>query len=255
MTLKKNTVMIQARSSSTRLPDKALKKIEGKPIIWHIINRAKKIKSAEQIIIITTRKKEDKIFLEIAKDNGVLGFQGSEKDLLERHYQCALKYNADPIIRITSDCPLIDPYIVEKMIQIYLKNNYDYVTNREPPTYPDGLDTEIFSFDALKKANRYAKLRSEREHVNPYIVKHPQKFKIFNYRYRKDLSHLRWTVDEKRDLKFVRQIYSRMKPKTLFSMNMVLKIIKKEPQIQQINQGINRNEGYAKSLKYDRIVK
>jgi len=255
MTLKKNTVMIQARSGSTRLPGKALKKVEGKPIIWHIINRAKKIKSAEQIIIITTRKKEDKIFLKIAKDNGVLGFQGSEKDLLERHYQCALKYNADPIIRITSDCPLIDPYIVEKMIQIYLKNNYDYVTNREPPTYPDGLDTEIFSFDALKKANRYAKLNSEREHVNPYIVKHPKKFKIFNYRYRKDLSHLRWTVDEKRDLKFVRQIYSRMKPKTLFSMNMVLKIIKKEPQIQQINQGINRNEGYAKSLKYDRTVK
>jgi|SaaInlStandDraft_2_1057019.scaffolds.fasta_scaffold20927_3 spore coat polysaccharide biosynthesis protein SpsF len=255
MTQKKITVMIQARTGSTRLPRKALKEIEGKLIIWHMINRAKKIKSVQQIIIITTKKKEDEIFLKIAQENGVFGFQGSEKDLLDRHYSCAKKFNADPIIRITSDCPLIDPCLVEKMLQVFLKKNYDYVTNREPPTYPDGLDTEIFSFSALKKADKFSKMSSEREHVNPYIVKNPKKFKIFNYENKKDLSHLRWTVDEKQDLKFVRQIYSRMKPKTLFSTNAILKILAKEPDLQKINQGINRNEGYAKSIKNDKKVK
>jgi len=255
MTQKKITVMIQVRTGSTRLPGKALKKIEGKPIIWHMINRVKKIKSVQQIVIVTTRKREDERFLKIAQENGILGFQGSEEDVLDRHYRCAMKFNADPIIRITSDCPLIDPYLVERILQVFLKNNYDYVTNREPPTYPDGLDTEIFSFSALKKAAIYAKMRSEREHVNPYIVKNPKKFKIFNYRNRKDLSHMRWTVDEKNDLKFVRQIYSRMKPKMLFSTNAVLKILSKEPNLQKINQGINRNEGYSKSLKNDKKVK
>jgi len=247
--------MIQARIGSIRLPGKALKKIEGKPMIWHMINRAKKIKSVQQIIIITTRRSEDRVFLKTAQENGVFGFQGSEKDVLDRHYSCAIKFNANPIIRITSDCPLIDPYLVERMLQVFLKNNYDYVTNRNPPTFPDGLDTEIFTFSALKKAARYAKMSSEREHVSPYIVKNPKKFKIFNYKNKKDLSHLRWTIDEKRDLRFVRQIYSRMKPKTLFSTNAVLKILSDEPNLQKINQKINRNEGYDKSLRNDRKVK
>jgi len=252
MVEKKITVMIQVRSSSTRLPKKALKKIEGKPIIWHMINRVKKIKSVEQIILITTQKKEDRIFLKIAKENGILAFQGSEHDVLDRHYQCAIQYDADPILRITSDCPLIDPLLVEKMLQIFLKNNYDYVTNREPPTFPDGLDTEIIAFSALKKTTKYAKMSSEREHVTSYITKNSNKFKIFNYRNKKDLSHLRWTVDEKRDLDFVKKIYFQMKPKTLFSTNTVLKILAKEPSLLRINQGIIRNEGHAKSLKNGR---
>jgi spore coat polysaccharide biosynthesis protein SpsF (cytidylyltransferase family) len=252
MVEKKITVMIQVRSGSTRLPKKALKKIEGKPIIWHMINRVKKIKSVEQIILITTQKKEDRIFLKIAKENGILAFQGSEHDVLDRHYQCAIQYDADPILRITSDCPLIDPLLVEKMLQIFLKNNYDYVTNREPPTFPDGLDTEIIAFSALKKTTKYAKMSSEREHVTSYITKNSNKFKIFNYRNKKDLSHLRWTVDEKRDLDFVKKIYFQMKPKTLFSTNTVLKILAKEPSLLRINQGIIRNEGHAKSLKNGR---
>ena len=251
MVEKKITVMIQVRSGSTRLPKKALKKIEGKPIIWHMINRVKKIKSAEQIILITTQKEEDRIFLKIAKENGILAFQGSEHDVLDRHYQCAIKHDADPILRITSDCPLIDPSLVEKMLEIFLKNNYDYVTNREPPTFPDGLDTEIIAFSTLKKIARYAKMNSEREHVTPYITKNPNKFKIYNYRNKKDLSHLRWTVDEKQDLAFVKKIYFQMRPKTLFSTNAVLKILVKNPSLLKINQGILRNEGYAKSLKND----
>jgi spore coat polysaccharide biosynthesis protein SpsF (cytidylyltransferase family) len=252
---KKITVMIQARTGSTRFPRKTLAKIENKPMMWHIINRVKKIKSVEQIALITTRKKTDKVLLKIAEKNNIFGFTGDTHDLLNRHYQCALKIDADPIIRITSDCPLTDPQLVEKILQFYLDHNYDYVTNTISPTYPDGLDVEIFSFSALKRANRYATLQSEREHVFPYFTKNPKKFKLYNYENKIDLSHLRWTVDQKEDLKFVRQIYSRMKPKTIFYMKDVLKLLKKEPKLLTINKGIKRNEGFAKMLKYDRKMK
>jgi len=252
---KKISVLIQARTSSTRLPSKILKKIENKPMIWHVITRVKKIKSVQQIALITTTRKQDDVLLKIAEKNGIIGFAGSSFDVLDRHYQCAHKINADPIIRITGDCPLIDPYLVEKMLKFYLEHNYGYVTNRSPPTYPDGLDTEIFSFAVLKKATLYSQWKSEREHVTPYFINNPKKFKIFNYKHSIDLSYLRWTVDEDSDLRFVRKIYSKMKPRTIFSMNAVLKLLKKEPQLLEINKGIIRNEGYLKSLKHDGIIK
>lgn len=247
--------MIQARIGSTRLPGKVLSKIENKPILWHVINRVKKIPSVKEIILITTRKQKDQLLLKIAEKNKIFSFTGDEFDLLNRHFKCAEKFNADPIIRITSDCPLIDPYLVEKILQVYLKNNYDYVSNTINPTFPDGLDTEIFSFNALKKATKNAKLKSEREHVSPYFVKNPKKFKLFNYENKKDLSNLRWTVDEKKDLKFVRKIYARMKPKYLFSMSDVLKVLSKEPNLSEINKDIMRNEGCIKSLRYDKKLK
>ena len=254
-TKKKITVMIQARTGSTRFPKKTLELIEKKPMIWHVINRVKKIKSIEQIALITTRKNSDKILLKIANENGIFGFAGDVHDLLNRHYQCALKINADPIIRITSDCPLTDPKLVEKILDFYLNNDYDYVSNVIKPSYPDGLDVEIFSFSALKNAVKNAKLMSEREHVSPYFMKNPEKFKIYNVENKKNLSHLRWTVDQIEDIKFIRKIYSRMKPKTVFSMNDVLKIIHNEPNLQKINSQFKRNEGYVKSLRNDRKIK
>ena len=253
--MSKITVMIQARTGSTRFPRKTLAKIGSHSMIWHVINRVKHIKSVEQIALITTRKRSDKILLDIAKKNKIFAYGGDVTDLLNRHYQCALKIDADPIIRITSDCPLTDPHLVEELLQFYLKHDYDYVTNTIRPTYPDGLDIEIFSFSALRKATRYATLSSEREHVFPYITKNPKKFKLYNYENKTNLSHLRWTVDYKRDLKFVRAVYSKMKPRDVFYMDDVLKIIKKEPKLLQINTGITRNEGYAKSLRNDKKVK
>jgi len=251
---KKITVLIQAKTGSRRLPKKVLAEIEGKQMIWHVINRVKKIKSIQQIALITTKKKNDRILLDLAQKNDIIGFSGEELDVLDRHYQCAKKVNADPIIRITSDCPLIDPYLVEEILQFFLKNNYDYVSNVMPPTYPDGLDTEIFTFKTLEKAANEAKLISEREHVTTYISKNPNKFKLYNYKNNEDLSHLRWTVDRDVDLEFVKQIYSKMKPRTIFSMNDTLKIIKKNPKLLEINKNIERNEGYLKSLKNDRKI-
>lgn len=255
ITNKKITVMIQARTGSSRLPRKVLAKIENRPMIWHVINRVKKIKTVQQIALITTKEKNDEVLLKIAKNNKIIGFARDKNDVLNRHYQCALLYHADPIIRITSDCPLIDPGLVEKILRFYLTHDYDYVCNVLPPTYPDGLDIEVFSFKILKKVANAAKLKSDREHVTTYIRNNPHKFKIFNYKNDRDLSNLRWTMDEKRDLKFVRKIYSEMRPKVIFSMQNVLKVITKNPKISEINRNITRNEGYLKSLKKDKRIR
>lgn len=243
--------MIQARTDSSRLPNKVLKTIEDKLLLWHVINRSKQVKNVEQIILITTRREIDEKLINIAKDSEILSFRGDVLDVLNRHYQCALEFDADPIIRITSDCPLIDPVLVEQILEFFLSNNYDYVSNTINPTFPDGLDTEIFSFSALKQAADNAKLKSEREHVTSYIKNNPKKFKLYNYKNEQDYSKYRWTVDEKRDLEFVRKIYFKMRPKKIFSMDDILNIIFKNPEIQKINSGIMRNEGYIKSLKED----
>ncbi len=246
---KRITLMIQARVGSNRLPGKVLKTIEGKPMIWHVINRVKKIPNIQQIVLITTEKKEDEKLEEIAKTHEILFFRGDENDVLNRHYQCAITFKAEHIIRITGDCPLIDPTIIQSILEFYLENDYDYVSNTIKPTFPDGLDVEIFSLKALKKAVKNAKLSSEREHVSPYFIKNPKKFKLHNIKNKKDLSHMRWTIDQKQDLKFVRKIYAKVRPRKIFSMQDVLKIILEEPELQKINEGIKRNEGYAKSIK------
>ena len=255
MNKKKITVIIEARTGSSRLRNKVVAEIEGKPMIFYVIDRVKQIKSVEQIILATTQEKNDKILIEIAKQNSIGIFTGDSMDVLNRDYQCALQNNADPIIRITGDCPLIDPDIVEEMLEFYLKNNYDYISNRINPKYPDGLDVEIYSFKTLQMVEQNAKLSSERALVTTYITKNPKIFKIFSYENQEDLSGHRWTVDEQNDLEFVRKIYSIMKPKTNFSMNEIIEILVKNPELLKINSGIMRNEGHLKLYDNDKVVK
>ena len=255
MNKKKITVIIEARTGSSRLRNKVVAEIEGKPMIFYVIDRIKQIKSVEQIILATTQEKNDKILIEIAKQNSIGIFAGDSMDVLNRDYQCALQNNADPIIRITGDCPLIDPDIVEEMLEFYLKNNYDYISNRINPKYPDGLDVEIYSFKTLQMVEQNAKLSSERSLVTTYITKNPKIFKIFSYENQEDLSGHRWTVDEQNDLEFVRKIYSIMKPKTNFSMNEIIEILVKNPELLKINSGIIRNEGHLKLYDNDKVVK
>ncbi len=255
MNKKKITVIIEARTGSSRLPNKVVAEIEGKPMIFYVIDRIKQIKSVEQIILATTQEENDKILTEIAKQNSIGSFVGDSIDVLDRGYQCALQNNADPIIRITGDCPLIDPDIVEEMLEFYLKNNYDYVSNRINPKYPDGLDVEIYSFNTLQMAAQNAKWSSERELVTTYITKNPKNFKIFSYENQEDLSEYRWTVDEQKDLEFIRKIYSIMKPKTNFSMKEIVEILSKNSELLKINAGIMRNEGHLKLYDNDKVVK
>ena len=246
--------IIQARVSSTRLPQKVIKKIEGKTVLEHLILRAKKVKNCDKVILATTDKKDDDVLGKIAKELNVLAFRGSENDVLDRYYQAAKLFKIDPIVRITADCPLLDPKIVEKVIDFYFSGNYDYISNTHPPTFPNGMDVEIFNFKSLEKSWKKAKLRSEREHVTPYIFKNPKLFKIGNITYEKDFSHLRLTLDEKEDLILIRKIYKELYPKNpFFGLEQVLELFKRKPELIEINQHIKRDEGYLKSLKEDKI--
>lgn len=252
--MNKISIIVQARTSSTRLSKKVLKDINGKPMILHIVNRLKKIKNVDQIILATTNNKEDDILAKIAKENNISIFRGDELDVLGRYYNCAKKFDSDPIIRITADCPLIEPSLVDEMLNFYLINDYDYVSNTLEPTFPDGLDIEIFSNTSLKNAEKNAKLPSEREHVTPYIKKNSNLFKTFNFKNKVDLSHIRLTVDEKEDLELIRKIFSIFNPKLDFTLNDVIFLLEKTPELLKINSKFQRNEGYLESLKKDNFT-
>ncbi len=251
----KPTIIIQARTGSSRLPKKVLSKIQSKSMVWHVINRTKQVKNAKQIILATSTDSSDKVLVNIAKKEKILVFTGSENDVLDRYYNTSIKYNADPIIRITADCPLIDPKLISDMLNFFIEKKYDFISNTLNPTFPDGLDISIFSFKALEHAWKKANLQSEREHVVPYIIKHKNYFKIFSYENSQNLSDLRWTVDEKNDLLFVRKIYKLMHPKLTFSTHDILKKIEQRPELLKINSGIIRDAGYKRSLKNDYKIK
>jgi len=201
------------------------------------------------------KNKEDLILLKIAKEKNILGFAGNENDVLERFYQTAISFNADPIVRITGDCPLIDHKIIDEIVDYFLSHKFDYISNTLHPTYPDGEDVEVFSFRTLKLARDNSKWKSEREHVTPYIKKNPKKFKIFNYANKSDLSKLRWCLDDKSDLKLIRAIYKKMNSNKIFSINDILKILEKYPFLTKINSDLKRNDSYFTLLKNDTIIK
>ena len=248
--MKKVVAIIQARMGSTRLPGKVLMDIAGKPMLWHVIERVKRCKKIDSVVVATTSKEEDKAVIELAKKCGVDTFAGSEEDVLDRYYQAAKKFDADPVVRITADCPVIDPQIVDEVINKYTEGGYDVCGLSGK--FPDGLDVSIFSFNALEDTWRNAKLPSEKEHVGPYMGKHPEKFKLGEYVKFDNLGHYRWSVDEERDLRFIQEIFSRLyKPGDIFLTGDILNLLEREPDLLKINAGIIRNEGYIKSLKED----
>lgn len=240
---KKIVAIVQARMSSTRLPGKVMKKIVGKLIILHDIDRIKQIKNLNKIVIATTTKKENDIIVKTIKnyDSEIGIFRGSEDDVLDRYYKAAKEFNADVIVRITSDCPLFDPIVSDKVIEAFLNNECDYCSNTLNRTYPLGLDTEIFSFDTLEKAWKEAKENYQREHVTPYVYEHPDKFKLLNVSNNKNLSHLRWTLDTIKDFKFISEIYKRLyNENNIFHMKNILKILEKEPELIEINKHVRQ---------------
>lgn len=255
--LKPVAIIIQARMGSTRLPGKALADIAGQPALGHVFARAQQSKKADLIILATTTKKEDRVLIKLAKKYGVKTFTGSEQDVLDRYYQTAKKFKARAIVRITGDCPLIDPQIIDLSINKLLTSNgpLDYVGFRR--SYPDGLDVETFSFTALAQAWREAKLSSEREHVTPYIWQHSEIFKIDYIEECKPYAgHLRLTLDEPADLELIRKVYSYAQGKkgTNFYLKKTLQLFKKYPELNDINKTIGRNEGLLKSIKQDQRV-
>jgi spore coat polysaccharide biosynthesis protein SpsF (cytidylyltransferase family) len=248
--------IIQARMGSTRLPGKMLIDITGKPLIQHVIDRVSQSKRIEKLILATTDNPRDAVLVDFAKENLLDFFIGSEKDVLDRFYQAAKTFNIKIIVRITPDDPFKDPEVIDKAVEIFLngKGELDYVTNTLPPTYPIGLDIEVFSFYALEKAWKEAKKTSEREHVTPYIWKHPEIFRIKNFGLEKDLSYLRWTLDDDRDSQFTREVYQRLYPKKrFFLMEDILELLNLYPALVKINEREEKYEGYLKSLEKDRL--
>ncbi len=249
-------IIIQARMGSTRLPGKVLKEVDGKSLLSYLIDRLKIVKNAQTILLATTIAAGDNILVDLARKAGISSYRGSEEDVLDRYYQACKKFKLDIIVRVTGDCPLADPGVIEKGISIFLNNNYDYVSNVHPATYPDGFDVEIFSFKALETAWKNASKKSEREHVTPYIWNQPTIFKMKNFENDKDWSRYRLTVDEPVDFELIAKIIREFKPRwTSFSTSDVIKYLNNNSQLLSVNEGINRNEGYEKSLKEDMRMK
>jgi spore coat polysaccharide biosynthesis protein SpsF (cytidylyltransferase family) len=250
----KNIVaIIQARMGSTRLPGKVLLKIQGKPILWHIVNRLKFSRSINKIVISTsTSRSDDKIEL-FAKGNNIDFFRGSENDVLDRVYKTALKFSADTILRITGDCPCVDPFLIDNLIKMFETQKYDYVAiatgagaiNIKENKFPDGLDAEYFSFETLKNTWENAKSPIDREHVTPYMWKVKGRFRNGTLYSKNDYSNIRLTLDHKEDLNLIKKIYNALYEKDrCFNLKDIIKLIESNPILVEMNKKFIGKEKY-----------
>jgi spore coat polysaccharide biosynthesis protein SpsF (cytidylyltransferase family) len=250
----KVVAIIQARMSSSRLPGKVLMPLASKPVLAHIVERLSYCKMIEKIVVATTDEPSDDLVADYCKNNNIDCYRGSLEDVLDRYYQAAKIYHADPIVRITGDCPVIDPVVVDAVITGYLPGKYDsYGLGGE---FPDGLDCTVFSFSAIERAWKEAKLKSEREHVGPYIENNPNLFRNGMLGLFEGLGNQRWTLDEPNDYKLLSKIFNKLyRPDSPFLTHEILQFIQNNPKLSEINSKIVRNEGYLKSLQEDETIK
>lgn len=250
MTKRRTVAIIQARMSSSRLPGKVLMALAGKTVLEHVVNRIMSCKTIANVVVATSIDPSDDVIQDWCEQSNVNCYRGSLVDVLDRYYQAAQRYEADAVVRITADCPMIDPTIVDEVVTNFWDNSFDYYGLAGE--FPDGLDCTVFLFSALAQAWREAKLHSEREHVGPYIEKHPELFKIGGFNKFTGLSHLRWTLDEPRDYQFLQTVFSRLyQEDSIFFAADVLALLEREPELTAINSHIIRNEGYLKSILND----
>ena len=234
--------MVQARTGSTRLPGKTIKEICGKPMLLLMLERLSQSKYIDEIVVATSTTENDDVIYDLAQKNGYGVFRGSEFDCLDRHYQAAKKFNANFVCKIPSDCPLIDPEVVDKVILFFLQNsnNYDYVSNLHPPTFPDGLDVEIFHLSVLEKASKGATDSNHREHTTTFIWSQPSRFRIGNISMPNDENLFltqRWTVDYPEDFEFVKAIYENLYDDgKIFLMKEILNFLQKRRDVYNINK-------------------
>lgn len=224
--------------------------LAGKPVLEHVVRRLQTCNTITEIVVATSNGKTDDAIQAWCEKEGVNCYRGSLDDVLDRYYQAAKLYKADAVVRITADCPAIDPVIVDEVVMGFLAGGYDYYGLSGE--FPDGLDCTVFSFAALERTWREAALKSEREHVGPYVEKHPELFKLGGYKKFTGLSHHRWTLDEPRDYEFLQAVFARLyREASPFLAAEILAFLDKEPEIMTINSNIIRNEGYLKSLAED----
>lgn len=242
--------IIQARMSSRRLPGKVLMKLAGESVLGHVVSRVNSCKTIQKVVIATSTDVTDDAIEKWCEERNVPCYRGSLNDVLDRYYQAAVESDADAIVRITADCPAIDPTIVDEVVSGFLSDGYEFFGLSGE--FPDGLDCTVFTFSAIEQAWRDAKLPSEREHVGPYIEKNPELFKGGGLKKFVGLSHHRWTLDEPNDFEFLKIVFERLyQVNKLFLATDVLALLDKEPELLSINKSIVRNEGYIKSLQSD----
>lgn len=239
----KATAIIQARIGSTRLPKKIFLPLSGKPILWHVYQRVKKSKLIDNVIIATTDLPEDDLVEMFCIENKINYFRGSSDDVLSRYYFTAKSFQSDIIVRITSDCPLIDSNVIDEIIKLFISENADYASNVLERTFPRGYDTEVFSFSVLEKTFFEAKEKFEREHVTPFIYNHPEIFKLVSYKINKDYSSLRLTIDTQEDYNLIKIIYdSLFDSNNFFNLNDVINFLNNNPELIKINQHIEQKK-------------
>ncbi|WNS75211.1 glycosyltransferase family protein [Bacillus sp. DTU_2020_1000418_1_SI_GHA_SEK_038] len=241
----KVAAIIQARMGSTRLPGKILKTVKGKPLLKYQIERVKQAKAIDQIIIATTTKESEQPIVDLCEKMGINYYRGSEEDVLSRYYEAAQKFDVDVIVRLTSDCPIIDPKVIDKVVNKYVNNqsSFDYVSNTLERTYPRGLDTEVFSFEALNKAYHEAVLTRDKEHVTAYFYTNPHLFKLQGLKNEKDYGNYRWTVDTEEDFELIRLILGELyNPNKTFHLEDVIKLLNDYPEWNEINAHIEQKK-------------
>lgn len=240
--------IIQARCGSTRFPAKVFADIDGKPLVWHVVDRLKHAKKIDLIIIATTVSPKDDRIEEWCKDNEVACYRGSEENVLNRYYCASEAYPSDYVVRITADDPFKEPSVIDAVITKLTEEGYDHVTNNLPPSFPEGLDCEAFKKSALDRSEKEAETDFEREHVTQYIYHHPESFRIGNVSCARNLSYLRWTIDKEADLEMVRAIYAKRSPenKDILLMDEILDILQENPEIEKINSEVERSVMYKK---------
>lgn len=238
-------IIVQARMNSTRLPGKIMKKVLDKPLLEYYLERLKRVRHIDKIIVATPDSISEEPIWKLCKEIDIDTFQGSELDVLNRFHGAAKKYQLKTIIRIPSDCTLIDPEVVSQILEYYLENNqrYDYVTNTLERTYPRGMDTEIFPYKLLEEANALSKTESEREHVTPYIYLRPEQFSLGSIKYSSNQSHHRWVVDTAEDFKLIKTILEHIYPiDPQFTIEDVLNFLSMNPTYYSINKHIEQKK-------------
>ncbi|MFZ5981803.1 MAG: cytidylyltransferase domain-containing protein [Candidatus Zixiibacteriota bacterium] len=237
----RTVVITQARTGSTRLPGKIFKEVLGKPLLEYHLERLREIKNAEAIVVATTDKSADDKVFNFCREKKINCFRGSEDDVLDRYYRTAGEYEAEAVVRVTSDCPLIDPEVVDGVIAAFLENagRFDYASNTLVRTYPRGLDCEIFPKTVLDEIHGLTAEKTDREHVTAYIYRHPEKYRLLNVPRLLDVSHYRWTVDTADDFELVSRMLEALYPrKPEFRLEDCLQLFEQHPDWEAINRHI-----------------
>ena len=239
--------IIQARCGSTRFPNKVFADIDGKPLLWHVVNRLKYAEMIDDIIIATTLSSKDDKIEEWCNVNSINVFRGNEEDVLNRYYCASVAFPSDIIVRITADDPFKEPKVINAIIKKLIEEKLDLVTNNFPPSYPEGLDCEAFTSKVLDIMEKNAKDSFEREHVTQYIYHNPDKFKIGNVLSERQLSFYRWTIDNLEDYEMVKAVYAKRKENSsegIMLMDEILTILENNPEISLINSQVKRSAMY-----------